>query len=361
MGKQSLSTRDLLYKLDAESDSAEGEESEADELTEVETEEPQELEAESEVEAEPEGEEVELETDEGEIPADERVQEVSEPIVSEDVLAPFAMGPADRKVFDKLPNELKKFMADRVKNLEKGVNQYIAQIAPLKQRYTSIDATLQKHGNRLARFNMQPDQVIDRLLAWDEALQDDPVGGALQFLQSYGVQPQHLMAAARNPTAMAQQQAYDPRLDTIQQTIEQQQAMLMNQQMQSVSAVQANWASQRDESGMLKFPYAEELADTMAKCVPGLKQEDPKADINTLLTRAYNRALEYHPELKEALTAQREAARKKAQLAAQQKRRQEAKRAAITPKSVNGGHVPYTKKKYASTRDYLAALDAGEE
>lgn len=361
MGKN-ISTRDLLDKLDKE----DSEDSEVDETTE----DTEELESED---SEAEGEEVdldeidepedaeELETDEGEIPPDEREQSKPKQEPEEEILAPYNMGPDDRKWFGQLPADAKRWLVNKHKATEKGVQQYLAQVSQKVRANDEITSELAKHSNRLTRHNMQPGQVVGRLLAWDEALQADPIGGALQFIQSYGVQPQHLIAAVNGQPMQQQRQMADPRVDQVAQEIERLKQEREAQRAAEVESTQARWAIEKDENGLLKYPYAEDLSETMAKCVPGLRMEDPNADIPTLLTRAYSRALEYHPELKEAVTAQREGARKKAQLAAQQKRRKQAQRAAITPRSTSGGQETRSpKKKYASTRDLLDAIDAGE-
>lgn len=283
-----------------------------------------EVEAEAETEVEEDGEESEEQDDE----------------TSTVFQAPEHWSSDEREGFDSLPPEAQEILLARDKSFQTGYQEKAQAIA-------AVTEALEPWKDNLAQRGVTADQAIRTLFAAQHSLDTNPIQGILQIAQSYGVVDQLRTQFA--PTT-DEDDFTDPEIKALRQTV----SDLQNQMEQTTTGIQQQNNSQlqqqidsfqnaKDESGVLKHPYFEQLKPQMAHIV----------NTGKTLEQAYEEAVWTVPEYRQQqLDAQGKATAQKTE----QEKAEKVKRAKKAARGVktNGKASPDTGAESLSLHEDLS-------
>lgn len=168
--------------------------------------------------------------------------------------------------FDKIATEdpeLAKYIHQREQEYSSGVSTYKSEAENARQLNEAIAPflpTLQQH-------KIEPTQWIRNLGTAHERLAlgspQEKVAMGVQLIREYGIDPQALFQAITNPQyqpPVQQQPAYNPQQidQTVQSKVEE---LMMKRDLQSAFE---KFVNAKDDTGNSKYPYYEQVKETMA-------------------------------------------------------------------------------------------------
>lgn len=302
-----------------------------------------------ETEQEPEAPEAEAaaEAPEGEEPADEETpaetteSEGEEPPAAT-VQAPEHWHPEDHDFLAGLPDDdARQRVIDWRKAYERAGSRKFEEAAEARRLQGEINSIFRPFEQDLALSGMTPSDAIRRLVATEQQIRQDPLGGIARLASHYGSAAagtaqarelvQHIASALKVDIGASAEQPgqgqeppdpRDTRLKALEEHIaRQEQAARMSEQERHQHAVQSagtsiqTFAEARDENGRLAHPHFEAVRPVMAALIHAAASTG--TEIN--LDEAYQRAVYADPTLRsDLLKAQQAEASKKASVASRQ-------------------------------------------
>lgn len=239
----------------------------------------------------------------------------------EGVEPPEHWAPADKEIFKQADPVHQRWLMQRYKDMERGVNEKFQSLAEQRkqvERDIALADTARQHFAPITR--MLATQGVDEAgamriaSAWLQSYYSNPRATVQQLAQQAGISLNAASQALKQEAGQQQdQEIYDPQVRRIKQqldaltqhTVQQQHAQqaaayrLWQAQQQHVREnVKGEWASFReykDESGRLVFPHADELKTEMAGLLTA--QANGQYLVKDLQD-AYQKALAMRPDLR---------------------------------------------------------------
>ncbi len=216
----------------------------------------------------------------------------------------------DRELFGKLPPEGQKFLLDRHKAMEGDYTRRMQEIAPLRKASEQWQPYLQQIG-------ATPDQAFQALIGAEYTLRNGTPEQKQQALQKLAADYQIPLGQTAQPPAtdeyvdpqvaalnqkLAQLEAWKTSREQAEQQYQRQQQERQQSELQSTITT---FATETTDAGTPAHPHFEAVKETMAALIGSGQAPDLKT--------AYDMAVWARPDLRQQLlTAQQEAAVKKA-------------------------------------------------
>lgn len=215
-----------------------------------------------------------------------------------------------------VPPEVREYIAKR----ETEAHQAITRMGEQIKTTEPVRAVFERHADTLKRIALPAHDAVDRLLAVESYLQQDPRGAIREIARAYGVED---VFGGVQPENVASQE-----ITRLLQHIAQLETRLTSREAQERDAAQAETARQIADFSKTR-PHFEAVRTIMA----GLIQTGAAPD----MAAAYDMAVQAHPETRAKIAeeAKREA-EAKAKAEAEKKAAEARKHAAINPKGAPG-------------------------
>lgn len=264
----------------------------------------------------------------------------AEPAAPQDpaIEAPQHWAAADKERFAKLPRDGQQFLLDRHKAMEGDYTRRMQEIAPLRKSVEQWQPYLQQLG-------ASPEQAFQALIGAEYRLRtgtpDQKLQALQQLAQDYGIpltqaapQPQEDRYVDPDVAALRQELADIKAWRTSREQAEMEyQRQQQERQQQTLQSAITSFATAKDEAGAPAHPHFEAVRDKMAALIFSV---EGKTD-SERLKAAYDMAVYADPSIRQQLlTAQQEAAAKKAAEEAKAKAQQASKAAVSIPGSPVG-------------------------
>jgi hypothetical protein len=231
------------------------------------------------------------------------------------VVPPADMNKAEKEAFlNPTPANshiLQQYMNRRAYELRSDHQRHMVEVEQLKKQTSSIVDTIKEYENDYAKQGISLGDIAKRSVAWDRAMQNNPVQTALEWLDSYGLTLDDLTASQQQALQQGyqpQEQNYLTREDAERIAEEKFQSY---QQQQQQSAV-AYYNERVVESFMSAKPLfrdpetASQLEAEMAPIVSALTGTGKYSSPEEILETAYNYVVAGNPtfsSLNSAMTA----------------------------------------------------------
>lgn len=206
---------------------------------------------------------------------------------------------------------LQQYMNRRAYELRSDHQRHMVEVEQLKKQTSSIVDTIKEYENDYAKQGISLGDIAKRSVAWDRAMQNNPVQTALEWLDSYGLTLDDLTASQQQ----ALQQGYQPQQQNYLTREEAEriadEKFQSYQQQQQQSAV-AYYNERVVESFMSAKPLfrdpetASQLEAEMAPIVSALTGTGKYSSPEEILETAYNYVVAGNPtfsSLNSAMTA----------------------------------------------------------
>jgi len=206
---------------------------------------------------------------------------------------------------------LQQYMNRRAYELRSDHQRHMVEVEQLKKQTSSIVDTIKEYENDYAKQGISLGDIAKRSVAWDRAMQNNPVQTALEWLDSYGLTLNDLTASQQQ----ALQQGYQPQQQNYLTREEAEriadEKFQSYQQQQQQSAV-AYYNERVVESFMSAKPLfrdpetASQLEAEMAPIVSALTGTGKYSSPEEILETAYNYVVAGNPtfsSLNSAMTA----------------------------------------------------------
>jgi hypothetical protein len=134
-------------------------------------------------------------------------QEAQTATPAEPVQRPILLPPADMNKMEKeaflnpTPDNahiLQQYMNRRAYETRTDYQRKMQEVEQLKQQTSSIYDTIKQYENDYAKHGISIADITKRSIAWDKAMQADPITTAREWLESYGLKIEDLTSAANN-------------------------------------------------------------------------------------------------------------------------------------------------------------------
>jgi hypothetical protein len=243
------------------------------------------------------------------------VVEVAPQVERIPVVPPADMNKAEKEAFlNPTPANshiLQQYMNRRAYELRSDHQRHMVEVEQLKKQTSSIVDTIKEYENDYAKQGISLGDIAKRSVAWDRAMQNNPVQTALEWLDSYGLTLDDLTASQQQALQQGyqpQEQNYLTREDAERIAEEKFQSY---QQQQQQSAV-AYYNERVVESFMSAKPLfrdpetASQLEAEMAPIVSALTGTGKYSSPEEILETAYNYVVAGNPtfsSLNQAMTA----------------------------------------------------------
>ena len=257
--------------------------------------------------------------------ADESSSEAQAQDDAEVVSAPEHWSDEDKAFFTEMPSAAQDYLLKREKQYEQGISSKTEAYKPIDDAFSQYDQSLQLRGIDRAT-------AVRTWIAAQSALDQDPVNGFSQLIQTYGPEVRDKVIAAFGGTAAELDEDLDPEVKALREELNQlrqqgQQSQLQQQQTRNNEALLQvkTFKEETDADGKLLRPYFDEAQNIMR----GLLQSGVAPDLQT----AYEQAVWSLPKYRDEYT---ENQRKDAEQAESKRRQAAAEKAKKTAKTVKG-------------------------
>lgn len=265
--------------------------------------------------------------------------------------------PADKKaIFAKAPRELQQAFLE----VDAQRNDYVNRLARESERgklaerrasevFEPYKLKLQANGIS------DPFQATERLLAWNELFEKDPLTGILDLMRKNNLTPQDLI---NGESTGYQEEQTDPRIEALRQEVEQAKqsaetlrTQIEQQNLSSLKSEIENFKLGKDSTGQIRRPFAELYAPQITRVTELLQQQNQDAPILQVLNDAYEYVLKevrsLHGDNRMTPSPQQEV--------------QRAKKAQAAASSVNGAPSKGTLRSTPKAKTIDEALDMAFE
>lgn len=263
--------------------------------------------------------------------------------------APSSWATDKRALFDKSDPALREYIALREKQSMDGVAKLKADyegrlgtLAPIADVLAPVESRLRMNGVHPARY-------VQRLVAADEALRQNPMAALAEIGRLYGVNLSHLTQGGEGVPP-----PIDPNIAATRADVDQiKQVLWQQKQMQETAALNASQAVIERFRADPKNEHFDTLERELLKEVPFLMREMPGSSQEEILKAAYDRAVYSNPTTRAAIL-QRQAQEGAAQRQQETVRKSnDAKKIAQTNVATKGviGASPGKSKTYEETME----------
>jgi len=231
------------------------------------------------------------------------------------VVPPADMNKAEKEAFlNPTPanaHVLQQYMNRRAYELRSDHQRHMVEVEQLKKQTSSIVDTIKEYENDYARQGISLGDIAKRSVAWDRAMQNNPVQTALEWLDSYGLTLDDLTATQQQAFQQGYQQPQQNYLTREEAERIADDKFKSYQQQQEQSAV-AYYNERVVESFMSAKPLfrdpetASQLEAEMAPIVSALTGTGKYSSPEEILETAYNYVVAGNPtfsSLNSAMTA----------------------------------------------------------
>lgn len=195
----------------------------------------------------------------------------------------------DKATFSKLSRDGQEWMIKRSKEMDRGFNEKMEQLADVRQRSKQIDEILSPLRAHYNAQGLDDTGAIRQLAAWYHGLQTNPAQTFRQLAQFYNVNLAQLNEQADeyvDPAIVKLQQE----LGGTRQTLEQLQQQAQQERHAATVRQIQDFAQAKDEQGNLLRPHFDALAPDITMFL--------QKGIATSLDDAYTKAVAWRPELR---------------------------------------------------------------
>jgi hypothetical protein len=217
----------------------------------------------------------------------EEQPKASDPAVNDEWLdAPNSYTNEYKENFKDLPQNWRKYLTEREKQVEKGFSDFGNKI----NNYRFSDNIFNARQERLAKagFNKAQD-YFEYLTAIDDALDKDPTSAVRAIAEAYGIN-------FNGNNSQPQDGAIQRQLSEMQELLKSQQNYIQSQQRQSADKQVLDFTNAKDDNGNLKHPYLNDVREQMVEFLnKGICQD---------LEKAYDLAVYANPEVRAKLIAE---------------------------------------------------------
>lgn len=312
-------------------------------------------------------EEVETETPVEPVEAQEPVAPVETPAVERIPLVPPAdMNKLEKEAFLNPTAEnahiLQQYMNRRAYETRTDYQRKMQEVEDLRKKTSSVYDTIKEYEEDYARKGINIGDLTKRSIAWDRAMQSNPVETALEWLDSYGLSLEDLKGRTTTPTDGTQQPPanYLTREQAERIAEEKARALFEQQQEEQKQSAVAYYNERVVQSFVAAKPLfrdpetASQLEAEMAPVVQALNSTGRYSSAQEVLETAYNYVVNGNPtfsRLQSKITAGQVVQQ-------QQATTQKAKQAAKSITGSAGSGTPRIQVK--DIRDNLAKRFSGE-
>lgn len=246
--------------------------------------------------------------------------------------APSTWRPTARAEFAKLPPIVQAEIYRRESDFMAGQSQLLPDAKFGKE----IRQVVEPYRMLIESEGGTPESAVQELLRTAAVLRTGTPQQKYQTMaavaQRYGID---LRAFAPRPaqggqpgTQPAQQQFRDPRVDQLLQQMQSEVQSRQQTEQKTVEDAATRWMNEADAEGNPKRPYVADVINEMTAMIPHIKAADPTLTHAQALESAYERAIWAHPEIRQLLVTEQQAAATASRAAENQQRTQAARRAA---------------------------------
>lgn len=232
------------------------------------------------------------------------------------ILMPSGWGKENAEVWKALPRNLQEVVEKREKDRDRALHQERNKLQVQLKNFDALGQVIQPRAREMA-MGGGPAAYIGRLLALNDAANENPLGFAHWFLKQNGIDPASLAAGSQQTAPV------DPNVKALQDQIARQNRVITELGNRFQGTAQAReteaqtamlqtidrWAGETEQDGTLKRPYFERLEPQILALLPIVQQEMPTASPTERLEAAYDRAVYAHPETRSAVQQMAEAKR----------------------------------------------------
>jgi len=246
------------------------------------------------------------------------------------VVPPSSLKAEERQYFDKLPTELKKYVARREQEITMMGHQRAQRVAELEKELAPVVEHYKRYESDYIKQGINPTDVVRRAIEWDQAFKSNPKQAAFEYLQAYGIEPADLVLDDTIETGQEQQ----PTLTADQIREQVRQELLAEEQKKQAEYLLRENSRIADEF-VVSTPFGkdpssrQELEEAMGQVVARLVNLEPNRDKREILQEAYDHITKKDPRFS-TIRSQYE------QAGAAAKAREEAAKAAFAGRSING-------------------------
>jgi hypothetical protein len=260
-----------------------------------------------------------------------------------------------REHWAKLPPETQEYVSKR----EAEATKRISELGTTAKYAEGIRNVVERHRGILNGRNEA--EAIDAMLHAATRLSQEPYAAIDWLARSYGVDLRHFAASNPTPDGLAPENAQfahalavrDREFSALKQTLdetlnrlrasEQRQADIQNQ---TLTKLIADFAADK--------PHWSKLEEEIYAQIRGLQELEPGLSHDRMLQKAYEKATWAHPEVRQAIEAEKAEVARKAKVAEDAKKAEEAKRlAALNVKSRHSA-TPARSGNWENTLDDIA-------
>ncbi len=261
-------------------------------------------------------------TTESDVPEGEAVepgetQDAAEPESEADVPAteaaalPEGLTAEEKEAIGKLPPEAQDAFTRLTKGREADFTRKSQETAELRRQYEPVSQALEPVRSGLRQSGVSDGEYINRLVAADRALSQNPHKFLTDAAQAFGVDLEDLANGAVPQV--------DPRLAALEQRLQRTEVVITQQQQQAEEAAIGStvseiktFAAEKGADGSALRPHFEAVFNDMLPLVAGLKQHNPGLSSRDILDKAYTMAASVNDAVRLKETADNDAARQKA-------------------------------------------------
>lgn len=275
------------------------------------------------------------------------------------IAAPAEFTEEEKADFAQMPPSIQAKVSKRFYDMRRDYTMKTQEAAEIRKRATGLIDAASTHVDRLAQKRIRVEDAVSHALAWDKAMDEDPVGTAAQWLESYGVDAEEILeyrGGQRNGYQNGRnayqippeiQQELDEGRQFRQQIVQQQQSAQADQVFSAIETFKA-------EKPIFKDPgTGAQIEQAMAPIVKALKEQNGGTPPQQILETAYNYVVNGNPEFRALL----DGAEKRKQIVQESERAERATRASSSVTGSPGAGSPASVPK--DRRELIEAAMAG--
>ena len=186
----------------------------------------------------------------------------------------------------------------------------MTKVAIMRRDQEGIHNAVGPHQEWLQLAGLSPDVAIQRALGWEKYIMQNPVQGSLEFLRARGVDLSQLQQAIQpehdqylTPEERQSREQMTQNSTALQQVTQRMDSFQQAQVDQQNSANYAYWQNElgtfieaKDDSGNLKHPHIEHVANDMTEMVYASRQRGEQPNLENI----YENAVWRNPETRKA-------------------------------------------------------------
>lgn len=273
----------------------------------------------------------------------------AEPPEMEPIEPPYSWAADKKEMFSQLPRDVQEYITHRESERDNYLRQKSEEIGAASRHYEDIDRVLSPRVQEFALQGVSPAQVIQRLFAAHDLLEQDPVTAMNYFMHEYGLSLADLQSQPYQPQPTQQPVTRQELLQILrQQQEETAQSSVRNNLREQIKSL----ADEKDQSGKPVFPHFRDVAKELSALIPIVRANTPNASTREVFQEAYSRAVRANP----AVWSKVEAENKQKQAEEQQKKVRTAKLAGSSLSGTSPG-VSVAPKNQTLRAELEAAYD----